>query len=265
MDSIVRMQAFVDSYVAGLDQSRQQYRSQEDSTEDRAAPRGIQGEAEGRLDVHQIYVRITTGHGTETVVRANDAAKALAGRFSERANRIASAQGIAAGAWQGGASTAAAWATTPLSESFAMAQLAANATALDAVVTAFDHIRSQVEPVPATPPQSSFGNDVNPFQSDTDAAINAYNAKAAKNVALYEAYNADTTAARGQVPKSYAQPAPLNASASAVTRTASPIGPTSAATPQVGLGRRESARGHGRERGAGREPGRPTVARWRCG
>lgn len=33
VDSIIQMQAFVDSYVAGLDQSRQQYRAQEDSTE----------------------------------------------------------------------------------------------------------------------------------------------------------------------------------------------------------------------------------------
>lgn len=33
LDSIIRMQAFVDSYVRGLDQSEQQYRTQEDSTE----------------------------------------------------------------------------------------------------------------------------------------------------------------------------------------------------------------------------------------
>jgi PE family protein len=34
VDSITQMQAFVDSYIAGLDQSRQQYQVQEDSTAD---------------------------------------------------------------------------------------------------------------------------------------------------------------------------------------------------------------------------------------
>jgi hypothetical protein len=211
------------------------------------------------LDAHQIYVRITSGHGPDSLVKANAAAALLSNNFTERASQITAAQGVAAGAWQGGASTAASSATSPLSDSFAVAQqqLAANATALDAEVTAFDHIRSQVEPVPATPPQSSLGNDVNPFQSDTDAAINAYNAKAAKNVALYEAYNADTTAARGQVPKNYAQPAPLNASASAVTRTASPVGPTSAATPKVGPGGPSQSAATDASAAAGGDPAAP--------
>ena len=34
VDSISQMQAFVDSYIAGLDQTHQQYQAQEDSTAD---------------------------------------------------------------------------------------------------------------------------------------------------------------------------------------------------------------------------------------
>jgi hypothetical protein len=189
------------------------------------------------LDAHQIYVRITTGHGTATLATANAAAARVSDNFAERAAQIEQARAAAAGAWQGAASAAASSATAPLADSFAVAQrqLAANAMALDAEVVAFDHIRSQVEPVPATPPQSSLVNAVNPFQSDVDAAINDYNAKAAKNVQLYEAYAAETAAARGQVPSSYAQPAPLAGTAgAAATGSVAPVGSASPSTPQVG-------------------------------
>lgn len=190
------------------------------------------------LDAHQIYVRITTGPGSGSLVEAKAAADELASSFAERAGQVARARSVAASAWEGQASAAASAAATPLDESFAVArqQLAANAQALDAEIAAFDHIRSQVEPVPPTPPQSGVANAVNPFQTDTDAAINAYNAMAAKNIQLYEGYVADTGAARGQVPREYAQPAPLLASAAAVTRTGSPIGNTAVPPPQVGGG-----------------------------
>lgn len=190
------------------------------------------------LDAHQIFVRITTGHGTASLAEANTAAATLSAGFAERANQIAMARGAAAAAWEGEASAAAASATTPLADSFAVArqQLSANAQALDAEITAFEHIRSQVEPVPATPPRSNLANDVNPFQTDTDAAINDYNAKAAKNIQLYEAYVAETTAARAQVPRDYAKPPALDASAAAITSTASPIGNASVPPPPVGAG-----------------------------
>jgi hypothetical protein len=187
------------------------------------------------LDAHQIYKRITEGHGPGSLVEADAAAKALSTSFAERANQIAAARGAAAAAWQGDASTAAAAATAPLADSFAVAQqqLATNSQALNAEATAFHHIRSQVEFVPEIPPQSGIANAVNPFQTDVDAAINEYNAKAAKNVQLYEAYSADTAAARSQVPQSYAAPPPLSASATATTLTASPIGAAPTAPPQV--------------------------------
>jgi hypothetical protein len=187
------------------------------------------------LDAHQIYKRITEGRGAGTLVEADAAAKTLSTRFAERANQIAAARGAAAAAWQGDASTSAAAATAPLADSFAVAQqqLATNSQALTAEATAFHHIRSQVEFVPETPPQSGILNAANPFQTDVDAAINEYNAKAAKNVQLYEAYSADTASARSQVPQSYAAPPPLSASAAATTLTASPIGAAPAAPPQV--------------------------------
>lgn len=188
------------------------------------------------LDAHQIYVRITGGKGSATLAVAGTVATLLAERFGERSGQIARARAEAAAAWQGDAAEAADAATTPLADSFAVArrQLAANAKALEAEVAAFDHIRSQVEFVPATPPQSGFGNDINPFQTDTDAAINEYNAKAAKNVALYEAYSAQTAAARSEVPRAYAQPDPLSASAAAVASVVSPVGAASVAPPPVG-------------------------------
>ncbi|HEX6353314.1 hypothetical protein [Actinophytocola sp.] len=191
------------------------------------------------LDAYQIYVRITTGYGSNTLSEANATADELSKRFAdERAGQIAEARRTAAEAWQGNASTAADAATAPLSDSFAMAQqqLAANSQALNAELTAWDHIFSQVEPVPENPPQGGIANSVNPFQTDVDAAINEYNAAAAKNVALYEAYSAETATARGQVPQSYLEPAPLSASsaAGAPTRTASAIGSESVAPPQVG-------------------------------
>jgi hypothetical protein len=188
------------------------------------------------LDGHQIYVRITTGPGPGTLRAASDTAAKLSESFAERASQIAAAGSATTEAWQGDASAAAIASAAPLSDSFATAQeqLATTSQALDSAVTAFDHIHSQVEPVPATPPQSGIANSANPFQTDVDAAINDYNAKAAKNVQLYEAYSAAISAARSQVPQSYAEPAPLSGSATAITRTASPIGAASAAPPLGG-------------------------------
>lgn len=188
------------------------------------------------LDAHQIYVRIRTGHGAATLETARQTADALSGNFSTRAAQIAEAQNAAADAWQGDASTAALAVTTPLTDSFAVAQqqLAANSQALNAEITAFDHIYAQVEDVPATAPQSGIANSVNPFPTEVDGAINEYNAKAARNVALYEAYSAETAAARGQVPLSYVAPPPLGASGAAGAGAGAAVGATAAPTPRVG-------------------------------
>jgi hypothetical protein len=188
------------------------------------------------LDAHQIYVRITSGHGSESLEVALAAASRLASGFADRVSQIAAVRNATAQAWQGGASTAAGAATAPLSDGFAVAQrqLEANSRALNTELAAFHHIRSQVEFVPETPPQSGILNAINPFPSDLDAAINEYNAKAVKNVQLYEAYSAETEAARAEVPQSYTDPASLIGTAAAVTRTASPVGPTSATPPPLG-------------------------------
>lgn len=203
------------------------------------------------LNAHEIYVRITTGPGAGTLVAACAAATNLAKAFSDRATQIATLRGATAAAWQGDASAAAIAATGPLADTFTVAQrqLAANSQALTAEAEAFDHIRSQVEFVPETPPQSGIANAVNPFQTDVDGAITAYNAKAAKNVALYEAYSADTAAARSQVPQSYPEPGPLSASAAAVTRTGSPVQAASSTPPQLGV-----------TAGAGGEPAATTAS-----
>jgi hypothetical protein len=188
------------------------------------------------LDAHQIWLRITSGHGPGSLAEAHSAAKDLADRFTQRAGEIAAALTVSGQVWQGAAADAAAAATTPLTDSFAMArqQLATNSQALDAELGAFDHIRAQVEFVPPEPPQSGIANAVNPFQTDVDAAINDYNAKAAKNVQLYEAYSADTAAARTQVSQAYLAPTPLTGSVAPAAGTGSPLGASAAPPPLAG-------------------------------
>jgi hypothetical protein len=182
------------------------------------------------LDGHQIYVRITTGHGSATLAAARDAAANLTARFTEKVDRVMAAGAASGEAWQGDAAGLSRSVATRLTNNLALVreQLVANSRALDAELTAFEHIRSQVEPVPETPP-GGFLNSVNPFPTDVDTAINDYNAKAAKNVALYEAYFAETAAARGQVPQTFGTTAPLPETA-APTMSGASAGPVSTTT-----------------------------------
>ncbi|OLF11263.1 PPE domain-containing protein [Actinophytocola xanthii] len=188
------------------------------------------------LTAHEIYRRITTGHGSGSLLAARDTAAELAGSLADRVGQIEAARGASTGAWQGEASQRSLTAAARLFNSLTVAQrqLAVNSRALDAELSAFDHIRANVEPVPESPPQSGFLNSANPFQTDVDKAINDYNAKAAKNVALYEGYSVDTAAARSQVPLSYPMTVPPAESTAPTAGTAAPLAAAPTAPPGAG-------------------------------
>jgi hypothetical protein len=81
--------------------------------------------------------------------------------------------------------------------------LTASKSALDDQIEAYGEVYRKVEEVSEQPPTSSFLNDINPFTTDTDRAINEYYTSASNNVAAYQAYNEQSSGNGARMPVSY--------------------------------------------------------------
>jgi hypothetical protein len=163
------------------------------------------GEGTETLTADEIYRRVHGGVGLGPLVEAGVSAQLLESRYADRATQIATLRGQMATAWEGGAADASFAHTQPLLDAFEQSRdlLYDSGQPLSSQIDAFGEVFRKVQEVAAEPPRSNLLNDVNPFHTDTDAAIAEYNAKASTNVQAYLEYNAASTDNGGRVPQQY--------------------------------------------------------------
>ncbi|WP_019809313.1 PPE domain-containing protein, partial [Saccharomonospora halophila] len=172
------------------------------ATQDEAGEHAA-GDGSRSLDAHQIHQQLTSGPGTGPLQEGQQAANGLKGTFRERVQQMEDLATKMDQAWQGASAEAAKVGARPLKDWLLDSEYKLNDSdrAMGSQAEAFTSAASKVQPVPAKPPESNFVNDVWPFETDTDRAINSYNAKAQTNVDAFNAYYEATTANSRAIPQ----------------------------------------------------------------
>ncbi|SFA80425.1 hypothetical protein SAMN05216266_101534 [Amycolatopsis marina] len=148
------------------------------------------GDGERRIDAYQIWEQITTGPGVGSISDGQGAAGRLKGTYEQRVSTIEDLSKDMDAAWQGKAGDAAKSGAHPLKVWMedSRDKLRDSDTYLGEQRNAFTTVHSRVEPIPQQPPESGFLNDIKPWETDTDRAIQDYNNKAQANVDAFNTY-----------------------------------------------------------------------------
>ncbi|MER7114821.1 hypothetical protein ABT332_10055 [Saccharomonospora azurea] len=148
-------------------------------------------DAGGRqLDAHQIYQQLRAGDSGSSLMMGRESAGTLKNNFAQRVSQMDTLAKRMDEAWQGDSAEAAKAGAHPLKQWLqdSEVKLHESDNTMSSQLDAYSTVLSQVQPVPAQPPESSFLNDITPWTTDTDRAIQQYNAMAQANVEAYNAY-----------------------------------------------------------------------------
>ncbi|EHR63951.1 hypothetical protein [Saccharomonospora cyanea] len=160
-------------------------------------------DAGGRqLNAHQIYEQLRAGDNGSSLMTGRDSASTLKNSFGERIGEMDALASRMDEAWQGDSAEAAKAGAHPLKQWLEDSQikLYESDNTMASQLDAFNTVMSQVQPVPAQPPESDFLNDITPWETDTDRAIQQYNAMAQANVEAYNAYYAASSSNAQSMP-----------------------------------------------------------------
>ncbi|KMS82850.1 hypothetical protein ACZ91_56360, partial [Streptomyces regensis] len=144
----------------------------------------------GGISAPQIYEAIMSGAGTESLVNGQQASTVLRQRYNQRIEQIAALDAKMNNAWTGEGSASARMGANPLKVWMddASTNLGKSDAVLQGQTSAFEKVKSAVQPLPAEAPQSDFWNDIQFWGTDLDKKIAEYNAKAQANVNAFNAY-----------------------------------------------------------------------------
>ncbi|MFI6029118.1 hypothetical protein [Amycolatopsis magusensis] len=148
------------------------------------------GSGDRKIDCHQIWQQITTGEGPQSLAEGQAAAGRLKGNYESRITTINQLTAEMDAAWTGTSGAAAKSGGHPLKVWMQDSKDKLNDSDkyLGEQYNAFTTVHSKVQEVPKEPPQSGFINDIKPWETDTDRAIEEYNTKGQANVDAFNAY-----------------------------------------------------------------------------
>ncbi|MEV7043090.1 hypothetical protein [Amycolatopsis sp. NPDC051061] len=121
-------------------------------------------------------------------------AKSLAGRTRALSDRVMDVSRVFESAWTGQSADAANAHVTKVGRVLdsTSATLDVNAGNVSSVAESYDYTRNNMVPLPSTPPEAGFWDRAAPWDTDTEDAVNKYNADAQRNLELYRTYAAST-------------------------------------------------------------------------
>ncbi|PXY35257.1 hypothetical protein BAY59_04440 [Prauserella coralliicola] len=148
------------------------------------------GDGSRTIDAYQIWEQVTTGPGAGSINEGQISANTLQRVYQDRVTQIDELNRVMDQAWQGEGADAARSGAHPLKEWMQDSgdKLQESDRALGEQSAAFETVYSRVQPIPKEPPESGFLNDITPWETDTDRAINDYNTKAQANVDAFNEY-----------------------------------------------------------------------------
>jgi hypothetical protein len=132
-------------------------------------------------------------------------AKDLATRHDDLSTRVRSMAGQLEQAWTGKASDAANLRIQKLQYGLdsAGSTFDSNSSNVTSVASYFDYTQQNVKKLPDPPPEAGFLDRLNPWDTDTETAVNQYNADAKKNVDVYNAYATHTSSSGSSLQGDY--------------------------------------------------------------
>lgn len=156
-----------------------------------------------RIDAYEIWERLTTGQGADSLMTGQRSANRLQSAFQQRIAQIEALNRRMDQAWQGESAESAKAGAHPLQAWLedSKSKLQESDAYLGEQTAAFNTAYSKVQPIPKEPPSSGFLNDITPWETDTDRAISDYNAKAQANVDAFNEYYQASTANGQSMPR----------------------------------------------------------------
>lgn len=155
---------------------------------------------------NQIYTAMTTGPGTSSLQTAANTAKALERTYAELEGRLKRIGETLGEAWGGASADAAIAAANPINQ--AMVQMQDSLRQADRSfsnqVYQFNHDKARLKNVPQNKPDTDLWDDVTPWDTDAEDAVNKFNGDEAHNRQVYREYQSASRTNRGELPQEMA-------------------------------------------------------------
>ncbi|SER96743.1 PPE family protein [Lentzea xinjiangensis] len=153
----------------------------------------------------QIYNLMTTGPGTGSAQAGATAATALERTYAGIEARLKRVGETLGESWTGASADAAQAAGSPINQAMMQMQDALRQAdhSLSNQVYQFNYNKGQLKNMPASKPETGFWDDVSPWDTDTEDAVNSYNAEEAHNRKVYSEFQSASNTNRGDLPKEF--------------------------------------------------------------
>jgi hypothetical protein len=163
-----------------------------------------QGTGHG-MTPHEIYVKVTTGLGPDSLHAAKDATQLEAQAEAERTTLITDLSKMIGNGWEGSASEAAYRVTKPLVDTGQQrTEHLGNAYGyLQDQLAAFADVKNKVKPVSATPPPTNVLVEAEPWLADLDHTTKNYQNDSQHNIVAFTAYDSASKTNGGNLPREY--------------------------------------------------------------
>ncbi|SDG18056.1 Uncharacterized conserved protein YukE [Lentzea fradiae] len=157
------------------------------------------------LSGHQIHYLMTSGPGTGTAQAGANAAAALESSYSSIEQRLKRVGETLGESWTGASSDAAQAAGNPINQAMIQMQdsLRQADNSLSNQVYQFNYNKAQLKNMPEQKPDTGFWDDVTPWDTDTEDAVNGYNSDEAHNRKVYSEFQSASNTNRGELPKEF--------------------------------------------------------------
>ncbi|WP_086667621.1 PPE domain-containing protein [Lentzea kentuckyensis] len=157
------------------------------------------------LSGYQIYTQMTSGPGTASAQNAANKASELERTYAGVEARLKKVGETLGEAWTGASADAAQAAANPINQAMIQMQDALRQAdhSLSNQVYQFNYNKSQLKDMPEKKPDTGFWDDISPWDTDAEDAVNSYNSKEAYNRKIYSEFQSASNTNRGDLPKEF--------------------------------------------------------------
>lgn len=155
---------------------------------------------------NQIYTVMTTGPGTASLQTAANTAKALERSYAEIEGRLKRIGETLGEGWGGASADAAIAAANPINQAMVQMQDALRQAehSFSNQVYQFNHDKARLKNVPQNKPDTDLWDDVTPWDTDAEDAVNNFNKDEAHNRQVYSEYQSASRTNRSELPQQMA-------------------------------------------------------------
>lgn len=157
------------------------------------------------LSGYTIYTQMTSGPGTGSAQNAANKASDLESAYAVVESRLKKVGETLGEAWTGASADAAQAAANPINQAMVQMQDALRQAdhSLSNQVYQFNYNKSQLKNMPEKKPGTGFWDDVTPWDTDAEDAVNGYNKDESHNRKVYSEFQSASNTNRGDLPKEF--------------------------------------------------------------